>query len=86
MIAGQKHSLNTKDSKITLDSTQPNYIGERGIVLHAGEDDFKPEWGNAGSRIACCAISAVTEITPDDSENSAGILSTLTSLLLLLFV
>merc|ERR1712046_275568 len=86
MINDQKHSLNINDSKITLDSTQPNYIGERGMVLHAGEDDFKPEWGNAGSRVACCAISTVTEITPDDSENSAGILSTLGSILLLLFV
>ena len=86
MIAGQKHSLNINDSKITLDSKQPNYIGERGMVLHAGEDDFKPEWGNAGSRIACCAISTVTEITPDDSGNSAGIISALTSLLLLLFL
>merc|ERR1711976_137963 len=86
MIAGKKHSLNINDSKNTLDSTQPNYIGEKGMVLHAGEDNFKPEWGNAGSRVACCAISKVTEITPDGSGNSAGILSALTLTFLMLFV
>lgn len=47
-----------------------NYIGDRSLVIHAGEDDLglggddgSIASGNAGARIACCNIVMADEIT-----------------------
>ena len=50
------------DRIVSLDPNSPFSIGGRGMVLHAGEDDFNPlldpsSTGGAGSRVACCIIS-----------------------------
>jgi len=50
------------DKIVSLDESSPEYVGNRGIVFHALEDDGNPErsptsTGNAGPRLACCAIT-----------------------------
>lgn len=45
------------DSVISLQEGTDSYIGGRGLVLHALPDDFTGASGNAGARVACCAIS-----------------------------
>ena len=50
------------DKIVSLDENSPEYVGNRGIVFHALEDDGNPErsptsTGNAGPRLACCAIT-----------------------------
>ena len=47
-----------------------NYVGDRSLVIHAGEDDLglvdndgSRANGNAGARIACCNIVMADEYT-----------------------
>lgn len=48
------------DSMISLNPASESYIGNRGMVLHALPDDFTGASGNAGARVACCAIVDVS--------------------------
>ena len=53
--------INIFDRIASLDESSPEFIGDRGIVLHALRDDGNPErdptsTGAAGARLACCSI------------------------------
>ncbi|CBY06950.1 unnamed protein product [Oikopleura dioica] len=53
--------INIFDRIASLDESSPEFIGNRGIVLHALRDDGNPErdptsTGAAGARLACCSI------------------------------
>jgi len=53
--------INIFDRIASLDEKSPEFIGDRGIVLHALRDDGNPErdptsTGAAGARLACCSI------------------------------
>ncbi len=54
---GHAH-LEYVDAKISL-TGENNVIG-RGVIVHAGEDDFKTQpTGNSGARVACGVIEAM---------------------------
>ena len=57
-----------EDGFISLDPTSYKYVGNRAIVVHAGEDDLgvggnhgSQIYGNAGSRVACGIIKIVNQ-------------------------
>lgn len=56
VVQGANTTVTITDSMISLDPTHSGYIGNRGMVLHALPDDFTGASGNAGARVACCAI------------------------------
>jgi len=46
------------DMVVSLDDSHANFIGGRGMVLHADEDDPDAQpTGNAGARVGCCIIT-----------------------------
>ena len=56
-IENGSHNLDITDSIISLNPTSDSYIGGRGMVLHAGQDDYTGASGHAGPRVACCTIT-----------------------------
>ncbi|MDR1854534.1 MAG: superoxide dismutase family protein [Azoarcus sp.] len=45
---------------LSLDAASPNYIVERGVIVHQNPDDYVSQpVGNAGARLACGVITAV---------------------------
>jgi len=51
------------DTVVSLDSAHANFIGGRGMVLHALPDQFDQQpTGAAGARVGCCIIENVTAV------------------------
>lgn len=55
--------VNINDDVLSLKSSSPYYIGDRGMVLHALMDDGNPtrdpsSTGAAGARVGCCLITS----------------------------
>ena len=57
-----------EDSVISLMDGSTNYIGNRAIVMHGGQDDLgqggdigSTKYGNAGPRVACGIIEQLNE-------------------------
>ena len=58
-----------------MKKSEPTYIGDRSIVVHAmqddlgrGGDDASLANGNSGARISCCNIKMVDYKTWDDAD------------------
>merc|ERR1711953_697796 len=60
-----KIEVNIEDTRISLDPTRDDFIGDKAIVIHALQDDGNPtrdpsSTGAAGARVGCCLIQPIS--------------------------